>query len=342
MHARILAAGRTDVGRKRDSNQDQFLIADLSKSMLVQSTSLNLEPRSRLYGLPQGRLFVVADGMGGHQAGNRASALAVDYLINKLLNNVHWFYQLDQDHENDFIDSMKNLFRSAHDAIERESRRKTDFKGMGTTLSLAYVSWPKLYVLHVGDSRCYLLHRGVFKQLTRDHTMANQMAEQGSIPKHGIESSPWSNVLWNALGGGGRDVVADVGKIDLEPGDVLLMCSDGLNKHVTDEEMQNILELESEPNTACRSLIDLANFRGGTDNITVVVAHFEAPDVGPARTMVSAQITLERMITDLAGYQVHDTDPGHAADFIELETDPALSSPSETATQEFEPPTKQP
>lgn len=335
MIAKIQAAGRSDIGRKRNSNQDQFLIADLNKSMQVQSSSLNLEPRSRLYGIPQGRLLVVADGMGGHQAGNRASALAIHYLVNKFLNNSHWFYQLDEGQEREFTDVMKNLFRSAHEAIEREAGSNAEFKGMGTTLSMCYVSWPFLYLVHVGDSRCYLLHRGVFKQLTRDHTMANQMAEQGTLPRHGIESSPWSNVLWNALGGGGREVVPDVGKIMLEPGDILLMCSDGLNKHVNDEEIQNILELEADPNSACRALIELANFRGGLDNTTVVVARVEEPETRPARTMVAAQITWERMISDLAGYKVMDTAPG-PVDYIELETDPATLAPSQVSTQEFE------
>lgn len=335
MIAKIQAAGRSDIGRKRDSNQDQFLIAELNKSMQVQSSSLNLEPRSRLYGIPQGRLLVVADGMGGHQAGNRASALAIHYLVNKFLNNSHWFYQLDEGQEREFTDVMKNLFRSAHEAIEREAGSSAEFKGMGTTLSMCYISWPFLYLVHVGDSRCYLLHRGVFKQLTRDHTMANQMAEQGTLPRNSIESSPWSNVLWNALGGGGREVVPDVGKMMLEPGDVLLMCSDGLNKHVNDEEIQNILELEADPNAACRALIELANFRGGLDNTTVVVARIEEPETRPARTMVAAQITWERMISDLAGYKVMDTAPG-PIDYIELETDPATLDLSQVSTQEFE------
>ena len=340
MLARIQAAGRTDIGRKRDKNQDHYLIADLSKSMQVTSSSLNLEPGSRLYGVPQGRLFVVADGMGGHQGGNRASTLAIDFLINRLLNNLHWFYRIDQDNEDDFVESLKSLLRSAHETIEKESNRSSEFRGMGTTFTLAYVAWPRLYVLHVGDTRCYLLRRGQMVQLTRDHTMASQLAEKGNLSRKELGQSPWANVLWNALGGGGRDVVADVTKMMLEPDDVLMLCSDGLNKHVEDDEIQNILEIESEATGACRSLIDLANYRGGTDNITAIVAKFATPETGPAKTLVSAQVTLERMLGDLAGYTPQDTEPAMVAensvpvevDPSDRDTDPSLIHPKDIPT----------
>lgn len=354
MQARIQAAGRTDIGRKRDKNQDHYLIADLSKSMQVTSSSLNLEPGSRLYGVPQGRMLVVADGMGGHQGGNRASALAIDFLINRMLNNVHWFYRIDQDNEDDFVDSLKSLLRSAHETIEKESNRSSEFRGMGTTFTLAYVAWPRLYVLHVGDTRCYLLRRGQMVQLTRDHTMASQLAEKGNLSRKEMGQSPWANVLWNALGGGGRDVVADVTKMMLEPDDVLMLCSDGLNKHVEDEEIQNILEIEVEASASCRALIDLANYRGGTDNITVVVAKFSAPEVGPAKTLVSAQVTLERMLGDLAGYTPLETEPGavpameaeatngvsESTHHQDIDTDPGLSPAP--APQQPAPPSTQP
>lgn len=322
MHARVQVAGRTDVGRKREMNQDQFLIADLSKSMLVQSTSLNLEPRTRLYGYPQSRVMLVADGMGGHQGGNRASALAVDYVVNKLLNDVHWFHRIDRDDESDFVEAMKSLVRSAHETIDRESKRSASLKGMGTTLTMAYVAWPKMFVLHVGDTRCYLIRDGEMRLLTRDHTMASQLVEQGNLARKDVERSPWSNVLWNALGGGGRDVVPELLSSTLEPGDILVLCSDGLNKHVDDEEIQNIVELEQDPQAACRSLIELANYRGGSDNVTVIVSKFGEPDVGPAKTMVSAQITLERILNDLEGYTPEDTGVEPTREYHVADTDP--------------------
>ncbi len=254
-----------------------------------------------------------------------------------MLNNVHWFYRLDQDNENDFVESMKSLVRSAHVAIEHESKRRPEYKGMGTTLTLAYVAWPRLFVLHVGDTRCYLMRRGELRQITRDHTMASQLVEQGNLQKKDLETSPWSNVLWNALGGGGREVVPEFHSTTLEPGDILVLCSDGLNKHVDDGEIRNIVELESEPAAACRSLIDLANYRGGTDNTTVIVARFETPTTGPARTMVSAQITLERMLDDLSGYTPLDTSSSDlTAPYEEPDTDPGIEPAEEATTMDFE------
>ncbi len=310
MFARIQAAGRTDVGRRRESNQDQFLIADLSRSMQIQGSSLNIEPRSRLYGTPQSRIFAVADGMGGHQAGSRASSMAIDFVVNHLLNQMHWYFLTDRDNQLEFVESMKGLVRDANAAIQFDSRQNVAFHGMGTTLTMAYVVWPKLHVVHVGDSRCYLFRKGELKQITRDHTMASQLVDRGTLDKADIETSPWSNVLWNALGGGTRTVVADVYDNDLEPDDRLLLCSDGLNKHVKDEEIRNLLEVENDPVIACRELIELANSRGGLDNITTIVARFDDPDPSPPRTMVSAQVTLERMIPglfDLAPKSVKDT-----------------------------------
>lgn len=305
MFAKIVSAGRTDIGKKRDTNQDQYMIADLNKSMLVQSTSLNLEAQSRLYGMSHGKLFMVADGMGGHQGGNRASALAIDLLINQLLNSMHWFFQMDQDREEreqGFIDDLKRLMQKAHEAIERESSEEKGTKGMGTTLTMAYVIWPWMYVVHAGDSRCYLMRNGELKQLTRDHTVSNQLMEKGGMTADEAEKSPWSNVLYNALGAGASAVDAEVHRVALEPKDTIMLCSDGLYRYLKDEEIQDMLLNELEPLECCRSFIELANFRGGADNITSIVARLEAPDEDQPKTRVAAEVTLERLLSDVTGY----------------------------------------
>lgn len=297
MFAKITSAGRTDIGKKRDTNQDQYLIADLNKSMLVQSTSLNLEAQSRLYGMSHGKLFMVADGMGGHQGGNRASALAIDRLINQLLNSMHWFFQMDKDQEEreqGFIEDLKKLMQGAHEAIEKESSEEAGTKGMGTTLTMAYVIWPWMYVVHAGDSRCYLLRDNELKQLTRDHTVSNQLMEKGGMTPDEAEKSPWSNVLYNALGAGASEVDAEVHRVALKPGDIIMLCSDGLYRYLKDEEIQNMLLSELEPLESCRSFIELANFRGGADNITSIVAKLERSDEDQPKTRVAAEVTLER------------------------------------------------
>ncbi len=321
MLAKIISAGRTDVGKKRDNNQDQFLIADLNKSMLVQSTSLNLEAQSRLYGMSHGKLLMVADGMGGHQGGNRASRMAIDLLINQLLNSMHWFSSSQSEEaqrEAGFIEDLKKLMQHAHEAIEKEAREEIGKKGMGTTLTVAYVIWPWMYVLHAGDSRCYLLREGELRQLTRDHTVSNQLVEKGGMTAEEANNSRWSNVLYNALGAGAAEVVPEVHKVALLPGDTIMLCTDGLYRHVRDNEIRNLLETELEPPESCRSLIDLANFRGGLDNITAVVARLGAPeDNSRPKTKVAAEITLERLLRDTTGFRpivpIPKADPPNAS-----------------------------
>ena len=307
MLAKIISAGRTDTGKKRDSNQDQFLIADLNKSMLVQSTSLELEAQSRIYGMSHGKLMMVADGMGGHQGGNRASRMAIDLLINQLLNSMHWFSSSENDEasrEAGFIEDLKRLMQHAHEAIENEARAEIKKKGMGTTLTVAYVIWPWMYVLHAGDSRCYLLRDGEIRQLTRDHTVSNQLVEKGGMTLEEANNSRWSNVLYNALGAGAAAVVPEVHKVPLQPGDTIMLCTDGLYRHVRDNEIRELLETELEPQESCRSLIELANFRGGLDNITAVVARLGDPeDDSHPKTKVAAEITLERLLRETTGFQ---------------------------------------
>ncbi|GIW99539.1 MAG: protein phosphatase [Pirellulaceae bacterium] len=305
MFAKIISAGATDIGRKRQSNQDHFLIADLNKSMLVQSTSLQLHAQSRLYGMSHGKLFMVADGMGGHCGGDRASALALDLLIAQLLNTMHWFFRVDidrEDREQDFIDDLRRLMQRAHEAIERESSTDAAHYGMGTTLTLAYVIWPWMYVVHAGDSRCYLVRDGAIERLTRDHNISTQLMERGGMTPDQAERSRWSNVLYNALGAGGEGVDPEIRKVRLQSGDVILLCSDGLYRYLRDDELRDRLSHADDPERVCHELIATANERGGADNITAIVARLMESDPDQPRTREAAEITLERLLGDMTGY----------------------------------------
>jgi serine/threonine protein phosphatase PrpC len=304
MQVRIVSAGRTDVGRQRESNQDQFLIADLHKSLLVDDSSLKLDCQARLFGSSLGRLLMVADGMGGHQAGSRASLLAIDLLINQLVNGMRWPTQMSGDEEERFVADLKQLFETAHKLIVRESEAHPELRGMGTTLTMAYIVWPLMYVVHVGDSRCYVIHSDVPQQLTRDHTLSSQLAEQGGLTAEQAESSKWSHVLYNALGAGGIEVTVEVHKVTLEINDIVVLCTDGLYRHVKPPELADVLLRELELGEACRSLIELANFRGGHDNITVVAARcLQAPPEQKPRTVVKTEMTLERALDGLGGFE---------------------------------------
>ena len=272
--------GASHPGRVRDTNQDQFLIAQLNKSMLVSSTSLKLE--QRLFGNAQGEVLLVADGMGGHRAGEKASRLAIGHLVRRLLNSVDWFWQDDDDQkEEEFIKDLQNLLRDAHARILRESAQKPDQRGMGTTLTMAHVVWPRMYVLHAGDSRCYLIRDGEAEQLTTDHTLARQMVESGGLRPEDEAHSKWSNVLWNVLGGNADgDLIAEVRRVDIQEGDVVVLCSDGLHRYVGKERLAEIVTESASPEAACQRLIVIANEAGGEDNITVVVSKPERQSSG--------------------------------------------------------------
>lgn len=263
--------GLTDRGRVRHSNQDQYLIAELTKSMLVSSTSLEFE--QRIFGNVQGEILLVADGMGGHAAGETASRLAIGHLIRRLLNSVHWFFHGDVDKEEAFISDLQNLMKDAHARILLESERNLDQRGMGTTLTMAHRIGRRMFVVHAGDSRCYLIRDREVQQLTTDHTLARQMVESGGMKPEDEAGSRWSNVLWNVLGGHpDGDLVAEACRVDLQPGDVVVLCSDGLHRYVDMEALRRMVEEKDHPESICRRLVAHANDSGGEDNVTVVVS----------------------------------------------------------------------
>ena len=266
--------GMTDIGKRRKINQDQFLIAELSKSMLVSASSLQEIDTGRFFGGIQGQVLLVADGMGGHAAGEKASSLVMQHLIGRLLNSVHWFYQSDTGSEEDFIASLKNLLRDAHSRILEASRDDLSSAGMGTTLTMAYINWPTMYVVHAGDSRCYLIRNGEAEQLTTDHTLARQLVEAGGMKPEDEATSRWSNVLWNVLGGSSdRELLAEVHRVDLRPNDSVVLCSDGLYRYLAGEKLASMVRQIRDAPTLCKNLINLANQGGGEDNITVIVSH---------------------------------------------------------------------
>src|SRR5262245_13563622 len=143
---------------------------------------------------------------------------------------------------------------------------------MGTTLTLAYVLWPRVYVVHAGDSRCYLHRDSRLDRVTRDHTVAQRAVETGLLSPAQAERSPLAHTLWNCIGGGTDGVKPDIFKATLHVGDELLLCTDGVTRHLGDSSVQYVLEKSPTPEAAARALVDGANAAGGEDNITVIVA----------------------------------------------------------------------
>ena len=288
-HARKMDCyGLTDTG-KRPDNEDQFLIADLSKAMLIHQTSLSHDDHARLFGGSQGQLLVVADGMGGHSDGQRASELAVQKLSHYVLNTMPWFYRRPECPGADMEAELKGALEECQHQLETAGKG-TGENRMGTTLTLAYLLWPRLYVVHAGDSRCYLLRQNRLEQITHDHTLAQKMVYDGAMEPADAEKSRWSHVLWNCIGGGSHDLAPDVYKADLKVGDTLMLCSDGLSKVLSARDIRDVLARPGSAEAACHELVRMANAAGGPDNITVVVAHFrEPPTVDAVRDKAAAE-----------------------------------------------------
>lgn len=240
--------------------------------------------------------------MGGHQAGNRASELAINYFVTNLLNNLRWTLRPDRNSEQAFLAALQDVLVETHRAIISESKSTPEFKGMGTTLTAAYIVWPRLWIVHAGDTRCYISRHSELQRLTRDHTMASQLLEQGAITAEEASKSHWASVLWNAIGADADEVIADTYQLELQLGDRLLLCSDGLNKHVDDLAISELLNANPDPATACQKLIDLANSLGGSDNITAIVANFSEYLEPELITTIVPSVESEIVLEDLSRF----------------------------------------
>jgi PPM family protein phosphatase len=262
--------GLTDRGKERAANEDQFAIAHVQRVLRVSQSSIT-QPEVML-GAEVGHLLVVADGMGGHQGGEYASAMAVVGIENLLLNTISWLSRLKGAA---VLDELRQALQITDRWVGEEGRRSPNLRGMGTTLTMAFVTGRTLYVAHAGDSRCYLMRgRERMEQLTRDHTLVQQLVSHGMIDAEQAAQHSMRNVVTNAVGGERPGVDPEVHKRPVAPGDLVMLCTDGLTGVASEEEIAAVLRTGAAPADACRQLVDLANGRGGPDNITVVIARF--------------------------------------------------------------------
>jgi serine/threonine protein phosphatase PrpC len=269
----VRSFGLTDRGQVRPSNEDHFLIGELARTLWVRQSSLP-QPETQ-YGRNRGHVLLVADGMGGHQAGEVASALTVESIETFVLHLLKRFSNLQATDEQAVLKDFQAALRQADARLFEEAAHHPEFAGMGTTLTMAFVSGRMLFVVHAGDSRCYLFRAGTLRQLTADHNWAAELARRGLIQQEAVRGHRWRHVVTNILGGGEVGVQVDVHRADLEPGDVVLVCSDGLTDMLDDARIAAILAAEGEPKLACKRLVDTANEAGGRDNITAIVARLE-------------------------------------------------------------------
>ncbi len=244
---RLVATGRSDVGKVRHGNEDALLLRD--------------------------SVYAVADGMGGHLAGEVASATALEP-IEELDGRIF------QDNAA-AVTALRSAVVAANERVSQLARDNPNYRGMGTTLTAALVEGRRLHVAHVGDSRAYLLRDGHFSQLTDDHTLVQHLVDEGQITREEAARHPQRSVVTRAIGVS-EDVDVDSMSLELQPGDQLLLCSDGLTGVVEDEAIARTLMEVEDPDQAVGDLIDLANEAGGPDNITVLLLRYEDPDAEQA------------------------------------------------------------
>jgi PPM family protein phosphatase len=268
--------GRTDIGRIRKINQDQFLVAALHKVIDIHDTSLPTAYQERFDSGARALLFLVADGVGGAPGGERASSLTVDSIMRYVTNSMRCFYKLDQLASVDLMGELASSVMESHIAVRAESDDDPDARGMATTITMAHVLWPRAYIVHIGDSRCYHLRGRTLTQATRDQTMSQALVDAGAMTEEQAATSPYSSILTQAVGASDQLEPA-LSQLDLAAGDTLLMCTDGLTKHVAREAIVELLEKHPTAEAASAALVDAALAGGGTDNVTTLVARFLAP-----------------------------------------------------------------
>lgn len=264
--------GSTDVGRVRTTNEDQFVTATLMRALWIEQSSL--QQAQMHYGDDRGHMLIVADGMGGAHAGETASAVAVGAIEQFLLNSLRWLLTLHGSEEAEVLRDFKVALRNADASVVAAAAGNPERSGMGTTLTMAYSLGTDLFIAHVGDSRCYLYRGGVLQQLTHDHTLVSELVEKGLIPAEDAGAHPYRHVITNVVGGPKAGLHAEVHRMTLEPGDTLVLCTDGLTGMVPDDEIATVLQGSATPRAASEELLRLANERGGRDNVTVVVARY--------------------------------------------------------------------
>ncbi len=297
MHLKLIAADKTDVGKQREQNED-FAYKRVESSEEGD----------------QG-LFVVADGMGGYQAGEVASRLTVE-TISKVLDSTfkpvfdqttvkldhaslhtnatpiskestnpadasaaaeHKTRKLSETQSSVTIeDQLRTAIQEANRAILRYGERKSSARGLGSTVTAALIQNDQAYIANVGDSRTYLLRDNHLTKLTQDHSLVAKLVESKQITDEEVYTHPQRNLIYRSLGAGHKNIEVDIFHETLHPGDKLLLCSDGLWEMVHHQDLEDLLNEQSNPQVICDKLIALANENGGEDNITAIVIDISA------------------------------------------------------------------
>jgi serine/threonine protein phosphatase PrpC len=319
-HTRVIAFGLTDPGRVRTNNEDTFLIAPLHSA---ESSATPSELTT--FDASQGAvLLAVSDGMGGAAAGEVASALVLETLRGAMAE------AQDISLDEATLQAVKSANREVWTAAREPGKR-----GMGATLTAVCIHEQQAYIAAVGDSRAYLLRGGRIRQMTRDQSFVQFMIDSGALKPEAAAKFPMKNIVLQAMGQR-PDVEVALGRLDLRKNDVLLLCSDGLSNKLEAEEMRAAIEVAPSLNDACRQMLDLANERGGEDNVTVVLAKLEGellPIPGEGESMTTTFRVLAEYNADAAAGGLFEPVSPHSSEKIRI-----LPSPSPSPSPSTRPP----
>jgi serine/threonine protein phosphatase PrpC len=272
----IDAYGVTHTGKVRRDNQDHYLLCSLRRQLVVRASSI--QGAGELLGGSErlASLAMVADGVGGAAAGETASRIALTGIARYVTRSLRCYYRSFDDDE-ELAEALREASQECHQDLLRRGAEDPDYRGMATTLTLYLSVWPRAYVLQVGDSRCYVLRGSELVRLTRDQTMAQEMVDLGIVKPDQVAGTRLEHTLTSAIGG--RQTQPTVTQFEMDWGHALLLCSDGLTRHVSDERIGEVLRSMRSARQACETLLEQALADGGTDNITIVVGRAMRRDV---------------------------------------------------------------
>ncbi len=261
--------GLTHIGLVRKENQDHFMLCTVHPQVVVHGTSLPDPDSLPLRGERIATYMLVADGVGSGAGGGEASRLALATITQYVASSMRSYHSAGAASDAEFYQALTDAALEAHAAVLKRRAEDPDAK-MATTLTLAVAVFPWMYVTQVGDSRCYIFWDGALTQITRDQTIAQGLADQGILPADRVSSSPLSNVLSSAIGG--DEAMPVVSRVKIPRGCVILLATDGLTKHVSNDEIAGQIKVMESSEQLCRSLLAMVLERGASDNITLIAA----------------------------------------------------------------------
>jgi len=274
-HSDIDAWGVTHTGKVRKENQDHFFLGSMSRGVVVDVTSVpegeRLVEDERL-----ATFAMVADGVGSGGGGEEAARTAVQALVEKVAQTFHEAYLTPAAEPEAFTTLLTDAAMECHHRLMKRTETDPEQKRYATTLTLFLGLWPHAYLLQVGDSRCYVFHDGELTQISRDQTMAQDLVDRGVLTQSRAGGTRWAHVLSSAIGGPQAEPV--VTRFVRDWGTIVLLCSDGLTKHVSDERIKELASTLTSSRQLCEDLLQEALDDGGSDNITIIVGRTIKPD----------------------------------------------------------------